>query len=148
MCLDTSSPSNDSFTSEPASPSPALSNIPTTKLSTNKLQLERPEYTIYADAQIISGSKAESISTEVRHRLTKTMHNTIASCASFNRLPYVSKIEEMAKSLVITYPCLRDAETGHVSNVFFFTYFFFDNQVCYTWRGGILVTINKTLVES
>ena len=72
----------------------------------------------------------------------------VASCASFNRLPYVSEIEEMAKSLVITYPCLRDAETGHVSNVFFFTYFFFDNWVCYRWRGGILVTINETLVES
>ena len=66
MCLDTSSPSNDSFTSEPASPSPVLSNIPTTKRSTNKLQLEHPEYTIYADAEIISGSKAGSISTEVR----------------------------------------------------------------------------------
>ena len=120
MCLDTSSPSNDSFTSEPASPSPVLSNIPTMKRSTNKLELERPEYTIYADAEIISGSKAGSISTEVRHRLIRgTMHNMIASCASFNRLPYVSEIEEMAKSLVITYPCLRDAETGHVSNVFF-----------------------------
>ena len=120
MCLDTSSPSNDSFTSEPASPSPALSNMPTTKRSTNKLQLECPEYTIYTDAEIISGSKAGSISTEVRHRLIRgTMHNMIASCASFNRLPYVSEIEKMAKTLVIAYPCLRDAETGHVSNVFF-----------------------------
>ena len=136
MCLDTSSPSNDSFTSEPASPSPVLSNIPTTKRSTNKLQLEHPEYTIYADAEIISGSKAGSISTEVRHRLIRgTMHNMIASCASFNRSPYVSEIEEMAKFLVITYPCLRDSETGHVSNVFFAIYFFFDNWVCYTWRG-------------
>ena len=125
-----------------------MSNIPTTKRSTNKLQLERPEFTIYADAEIISESKAGSISTEVRHRLIRgTMHNMVASCASFNRLPYVSEIEEMAKSLVITYPCLGDAETGHVSNVFF-TYFFFDNWVCYTWRGGILVTINKTLIES
>ena len=52
------------------------------------------------------------------------MHNMIASCASFNRLPYVSEIEEMAKSLVITYPCLRDAETGHVSIVFFLLYIF------------------------
>ena len=77
---DCSSPSNDSFTSEPASPSPALSNILTTKRSTNKLQLERPEYTIYADVEIISGSKAGSISTEVGHRFIRgTMHNMIAS---------------------------------------------------------------------
>ena len=116
--IDPSSPSNDLFTSEPASPLPVLSNISTTKRSTNKLQLECPEYTIYADAEIISGSKAGSISTEVRHRLIRgTMHNMIASCAPFNGLPYVSEIEKMAKSLLITYPCLRDVETGHVSNI-------------------------------
>ena len=37
------------------------------------------------------------------------------SCAPFNRLPNPLEIEEMVKYLVITYPCLRDAETGHVS---------------------------------
>ena len=38
-----------------------------------------------------------------------------ASHHPFNRLPTTSELEEMAKSVVISYPCLRDAETGHVS---------------------------------
>ena len=40
-----------------------------------------------------------------------------ASNPPFNRFPTQSEIEEMSKSLIITYPCLKDGETGHVSRL-------------------------------
>ena len=84
----------------------------------NKVKLSHPEYTIYADEEIIMGSKAGQMSDDARKRLVRGVIDNMVSAAAaapFCRRPYRSELEEMAKSLVVTYPWLRDAETGHVS---------------------------------
>ena len=55
---------------------------------------------------------------ELRHRLIRgTIHNmiSVAYSAPFNRMPTTNELQEMAKSLIIVYPPLRDPVTGHVS---------------------------------
>ena len=87
--------------------------------STPKMQLKSPEYTIYRDADIVVAAKSRSMPSELRHRLIRaTISNMQAMAFShpFNRKPTNAEVNEMAKSLTITYPCLNDPETGHVSN--------------------------------
>ena len=50
------------------------------------------------------------------------MHSMVATAfaSPFNRSPTSAEINEMAKSLVITFPCLKDRSGTHV---FFFKYF-------------------------
>ena len=80
------------------------------------------------------------MSKEIRNRLVRgTIHNmvTVASSSPFDRFPTHSELEEMSKSLVIRYTCLRDSETGHVSIIFqhcimyikyYMTMFIYDNK--------------------
>ena len=76
----------------------------------------KPVYSIYTDADVLSSDKNGQMSKEIRNRLVRgTIHNmvTVASSSPFGRFPTHSELEEMSKSLVIRYPCLRDSETGH-----------------------------------
>ena len=87
--------------------------------TTNKLRLNSPEYTIYQDKDLVAAAESGSIPQELRHRLIRaTISNMTAVAFShpFNRLPSNSEIQEMAKSLLLTYPSLSDSETGDVSS--------------------------------
>ena len=57
----------------------------------------------------MAASKSGQISVELKHRLIRGTDPT------FCRYPTTQELEEMAKSLVIVYPCLKDVETIHVS---------------------------------
>jgi hypothetical protein len=84
------------------------------------VSMKRPAYTIYSDADVLCSSKNGAMSSDIRNRLVRgTIHNMVSAASSppFNRFPTQSEIEEMSKSLTITYPCLRDGETGHVSRL-------------------------------
>ena len=76
------------------------------------------KYTIYRDADVVTSAKDGRIPKELRHRIIRaTIHNMTSAASLFHRLPSAQELEEMSKSLVIAYPCIRDAETGHVSVV-------------------------------
>lgn len=82
------------------------------------VSMRKPAYTVYSDADVQISTKNGKMSSDIRNRLVRgTIHNmvTAASSPPFNRFPTASEIEEMSKSLVVTYPCLKDGETGHVS---------------------------------
>jgi hypothetical protein len=84
------------------------------------VSMKRPAYTIYSDADVHCSSKNGAMSSDIRNRLVRgTIHNMVSAASSppFNRFPTQSEIEEMSKSLIITYPCLKDGETGHVSRL-------------------------------
>lgn len=93
------------------------STVPTQKpTAARQIKLEHPEYTVYADSEILAGAKTGNISEDARKRLIRaTIHNmtSAAACLPFCRLPKSFELEEMSKSLVIAYPCLWDADTGH-----------------------------------
>ena len=58
------------------------------------------------------------MSKELRHRLIRcTMSNMVAAAflPPFNRRPYNNEILEMAKSLLLKYPCLKDDNDSPVS---------------------------------
>ena len=112
-------PSLDTTTS-PATPpySPAMPDA-SSQWKVHKAQMMSPEYIIYRDKDIDLASQAGNIPKELRHRLIRsTISNmqAVAYCAPFNRRPSNAEVQEMAKSLVMTYPCLKDPQTGHVSN--------------------------------
>lgn len=82
------------------------------------IKVEHPAYSVYVDSEVRAASKAGTMSKELKCRLVRaTIHNMISAAAHppFSRYPLTIEIEEMAKSLIIAYPCLRDVETGHVS---------------------------------
>ena len=84
------------------------------------VQLRYPEYNVYMDPEISAAAKLGSMSKELKFGLVRaTIHNMISTAASppFSRYPLTAEIEEMAKSLIIAYPCLRDPESAHVSNI-------------------------------
>ena len=73
---------------------------------------------MYQDEVISNAAKLGKIPVELYHRLIRgTVHcmNAISSAPPFNRYPTSAELQEMAKSLVIEYPCINDKETGHVS---------------------------------
>lgn len=73
---------------------------------------------LYSDPAIQNAASRGSFSKLEKERLIRgTMSNMVSASSAppFNRFPKSSEIEEMAKSLVVVYPFLRDAETGHVS---------------------------------
>lgn len=83
-----------------------------------KVHLLSPEYVVYKDHDLDTAAKAGKIAPDLRQRLVRaTISNMMATAyaAPYNRLPTNQEINEMAKSLIITYPCLRDNDTGHVS---------------------------------
>ena len=80
--------------------------------------MEHPKFSVYVDQEICAASSSGTMSHELKCRLIRaTIHNMISAAAHppFSRYPLTMEIEEMAKSLVIAYPCLRDDATGHVS---------------------------------
>ncbi|CAB4023483.1 Hypothetical predicted protein [Paramuricea clavata] len=67
------------------------------------------------DRDIVAAAESGSIPQELRHRLVRATISNMAAVAfsnPFNRLPSNSEIKEMAKSLLLTYPCLSDSEIG------------------------------------
>ena len=73
---------------------------------------------MYQDEAIVTASKSGNLPTELYHRLIRgTLHciNAISSAPPFDRYPTSGELEEMSKSLVAEYPCIKDEETGHVS---------------------------------
>lgn len=91
---------------------------PPTKVVPLTSQVKCPEYTIYKDKEIEAAVLGGNIPVELRHRLIRgTIHNmiSVAYSAPFNRMPTTNELQEMAKSLIIVYPPLRDPVTGHVS---------------------------------
>ena len=102
----------------PVTPSAAKSSPASQACTSGKLRLNSPEYTIYQDRDIVAAAESGSIPQELRHRLIRaTISNMTAVAFSnlFNRLPSNSEVKEMAKSLLLTYPCLSDSEIGEVS---------------------------------
>ena len=82
------------------------------------LATKGPVYMLYSDPAIQNAASRGSFSKLEKERLTRgTMSNMVSASSAppFNRFPKSGEIEEMAKSLVVLYPFLRDAETGHVS---------------------------------
>ena len=80
--------------------------------------IKNPAYSIYTDADVQASENAGKMSGDIRNRLVRgTIHSMVCAASNppFNRLPTHSELEEMSKSLVIKYTCLRDSETGHVS---------------------------------
>lgn len=87
------------------------------------LPLKGPEYILYSDPAIRDAALQGNLNKSMRERLIRgTMNNMVSASSSppFNRFPKSTEIEEMAKSLIIAYPCLRDDETGHVSIILFY----------------------------
>ena len=88
-------------------------------------QLQCPRYIIYHDEAVIAAAKSGNVSSELYHRLIRgTVHcmNSIACAPPFERYPSSAELEEMAKSIVMEYPCLMDPESKHVG---IFSSFFF-----------------------
>ena len=88
------------------------------KVKKSKIKIPSPEYIIYHDHDLDAAAKAGKIAPDLRQRLVRaTISNMMAMAygSPFNRLPTNPELNEMAKSLVITYPCLKDKDTGHVS---------------------------------
>lgn len=87
---------------------------------TKRVKVEHPEYSVYVDSELRAIAKSGKMSTALKQRLIRsTIVNMTAAAASepFCRYPLTAEIEEMAKSLIVVYPCLKDPETGHVSGV-------------------------------
>lgn len=85
------------------------------------LHVKSPGYTIYRDIRVDLASQAGSISEQLVHDVVRgTISNmtSISLCEPWNRLPISTELREMAKSLVVTYPLLRDPVNGHVSLTF------------------------------
>ncbi|XP_071949134.1 uncharacterized protein [Antedon mediterranea] len=79
-------------------------------------QAKSPKYTVYQDKDVSNASNSGQIPSELRHRIIRgTVNNmiSIAHNSPWNRLPTNDEIMEMAKSVVITYPSLKDQETKH-----------------------------------
>ncbi|XP_033121316.1 uncharacterized protein LOC117120386, partial [Anneissia japonica] len=75
-----------------------------------------PEYTIYQDTDVDFAAKSGTIPVELRHRIIRGTINNMVSVAyspPWNRQPTNNEILEMAKSIIITYPPLKDPETKH-----------------------------------
>ena len=86
------------------------------------IKVEHPEYSVYVDAEICAASKSGKMSNELKCRQVRaTIHNMMSAAAHppFSRYPLTMELEEMAKSLTIAYPCLRDPDTGHVCSTSF-----------------------------
>ena len=80
--------------------------------------MKKPVYAIYTDADVQASEKNGKMSSDIRNRLVRgTIHSMVSTASNppFNRFPTQSELEEMSKSLVIKYTCLRDNDTGHVS---------------------------------
>lgn len=110
-CLDASSPVLEKLQQTPL---PQTSSTPKSR----QLSVANPVYTIYSDVEALSGAGAGTMTAETRHRLVQGTIHMMVSAASqppFNRLPSTVELEEMSKLLILTYPCLRDPEAGHVS---------------------------------
>eukprot|EP00112_Aurelia_sp_Birch-Aquarium-sp1_P023159 Seg679.17 transcript_id=Seg679.17/GoldUCD/mRNA.D3Y31 product="hypothetical protein" protein_id=Seg679.17/GoldUCD/D3Y31 len=108
-CLDASSPVLEKLQQTPL---PQTSSTPKSR----QLSVANPVYTIYSDVEALSGAGAGTMTAETRHRLVRGTIHIMVSAASqppFNRLPSTVELEEMSKSLILTYPCLRDPEAGH-----------------------------------
>ena len=76
-------------------------------------------YTIFRDQDIkIAYKNTSNIFKELQDRLIlATMHSVVATVftSPFNRSPTCVKTSEMVKSLIITFPCLREEKGNHVS---------------------------------
>ena len=84
-----------------------------------------PAYTLYHDKDVDIAIQSGHIPVELRHRLIRgTVHNMVSVACSppWNRLPATNEVIEMAKSLVVTYPCLKDDKTGHVCRTLYTVY--------------------------
>lgn len=87
--------------------------------SNSKLLFQTPEYMVYKDSDLDVAASSGVIPNELRHRLIRaTVSNMQAAAYSspFNRRPNNMELNEMAKSLCLTYPCLADKDSGHVSD--------------------------------
>jgi len=82
-------------------------------------QLKGPEYILYKDEAFTAAEKTGTVLPELYHRLIRvTLHciTSISCNPPFNRYPTTNELEEMAKSLVLEYPNLKDPDTNHVSS--------------------------------
>ena len=83
---------------------------------------EHPEYSVYVDTEICAASKSEKISNGLKCRLVMATINNMMSAAAhppFAKYRLTMELEEMAKSLIIAYPCPRDPDTGRVCSTSF-----------------------------
>lgn len=82
------------------------------------LHVKSPVYTIYRDRRVDLASKDGSLPEHLVHDIVRaTVSNMVSVALSepWNRLPTSMELKEMAKSLIVTYPLLRDPVSGHVS---------------------------------
>ena len=78
--------------------------------------VKAPKYQVYRDFDLEAASKTGSIAEELVHKLVRaTIHSMVAvAFEECNRKPNNKKLEEVAKSVVLVYPPLRDPKTSHV----------------------------------
>ena len=116
----------------PSIPDPSVSklvspnSVISTPLSHRRLEIRSPDYTVYKDKDLDAASNTGSITSELRHRLIRaTISNMQAAAYSppFSRLPTGAELNEMAKSLIMIYPPLKDEETSHILNCVLKFYF-------------------------
>ncbi|CAB4042656.1 THAP domain-containing 9 [Paramuricea clavata] len=80
------------------------------------LHVKSPVYTIYRDRRVDLASKDGSLPEHLVHDIVRaTVSNMVSVALSepWNRLPTSMELKEMAKSLIVTYPLLRDPVSGH-----------------------------------
>lgn len=78
-------------------------------------------YTIYSDEDLLKAAKEGHVPSELYHRMIRgTIHCMMATAMlpPFQRCPSTLELEEMAKSLILQYPCIKDKETNHVRSKF------------------------------
>ena len=106
-------------TLSPAFSLPEISSSPIGHGSIHKPQpTKAPQYVLYSDPAIQDAASNGELNKSMRERLIRgTINNMVSTSSSLpsSRFPKSTELEEMAKSLIVAYPCLRDAETDHVS---------------------------------
>ena len=106
-----------------AVPCAAPPKILSSPVSPKNLKMPHPMerswiYILYSDPANRVAAQQVNLNKFMSERLIKgTMNNMVSASSSrpLNRFPKSAEVEEMAKSLVIAYLCLRDDNTGHAS---------------------------------
>ena len=117
---------------------------------TKTSHLQTPKYLMYQDSEIINAAKTGKIPNELYHRLIRgTIHcmNAISSAPPFGRYPSSGELEEMAKSLVLEYPCIKDKETGHVSVNYEIMHLSEKFEMRNTFKGAPNFSLDKMIID-
>ena len=78
--------------------------------------IKAPKYQVYRDFDLEATSKIGSIAEDLVYRLVRaTIHSMVAvAFEECNRKPSDKGLEEMAKSIILVYPRMRDPKAIHI----------------------------------